>query len=205
MASTVQPTWGIISDIDDTIMQTQTDSFFWLIINTFLTHPKNVEGMPELFTHIRVTLANPPLWYISASPYNLLPYFRSLPDITAYSAGEIILPSRTTALRLILPISEIIQNYKLTHIESIYFKSPPKNIICLGDSQQRDPEVYGEIFRRYPHWIRAIFIRITGLKKDYNNLQRFQKAFINVPRDIWYNFYDPVELYKKIDNLGTEK
>jgi phosphatidate phosphatase APP1 len=197
----MQPTWGLISDIDDTIIQTHSGSLFHLIIHTFFTHPKNVEGMPQLFTHIRVMFANPCFWYISASPYNLLPYFRSPPNIRAYPPGEIILPLRRTALRLMLPIRSGIQNYKVSCIERIYSRSPPKKVICLGDSQQLDPEVYGEIFRRYPHWICAIFIRITGPRRYYNDLERYRRAFLDVPRDIWHTFHHPTELYEKIDRL----
>jgi len=40
--------------------------------------------------------------------------------------------------------------YKLSRIDDIYATCPLTNVICLGDSQQYDPEVYGEAFRRHP-------------------------------------------------------
>src|ERR1700761_7956018 len=94
MPPTIRLTWGVISDIDDTIIQTQTSSFCRLLMHTFLSHPEDIEGMPQLFAYITEVLANCQFWYISATPYNLLPYFRSPPNITAYSLGEIILPCK---------------------------------------------------------------------------------------------------------------
>lgn len=199
----MQPTWGVISDVDDTIIQTQTDTFFRLLVHTFLTHPKIVTGMPELFDHIRVKLANPCFWYLSASPYNLLPYLRSPPDLGAYSAGRLILPSRKTALMFMLPSFNAIRNYKLCHLEKIHSTTTFTKVICLGDSQQWDPEVYGEAFRRYPHWIDAIFIRIPSLNRRHHTPRRFQRAFADVPRDVWHIFCDPNELYHTIDCLGS--
>ena len=79
-------------------------------------------------------------------------------------------------------------------------------MLCVGDSTQSDPEVYGDMYRRYEGWIRAIFIRkvvdvaeMDGTRK--NEPGRFEKAFRGVPRGVWRVFTDPGELYEAVDAL----
>jgi hypothetical protein len=38
-----------------------------------------------------------------------------------------------------------------------------------------------------------------------NDPARFEKAFKGVPKDVWYVFEDPNELYAKVDALVQEK
>jgi hypothetical protein len=62
------------------------------------------------------------------------------------------------------------------------------------------------MYRKYKGWIGAIFIRkvsdISGLdEEDRNSNERFEKAFKDIPRDIWHVFTDPQELYERIAQL----
>ncbi|KAF8755443.1 hypothetical protein RHS01_05110 [Rhizoctonia solani] len=67
------------------------------------------------------------------------------------------------------------------------------------DSTQKDPESYGEIARKWPNWVGAIWIRVVqGVderkEKDLNDPKRFAKAFEKVDSRIWKTFIDPKEL-----------
>jgi phosphatidate phosphatase APP1 len=194
-------TWAIISDIDDTILQTCTSSLVLFLVNTFIKHPENVNGMPKIYNYTKRKLRNPRFWYISASPFNLFPYLRSPYNMNAYPRGDIILPTCSQVMWWFLA-SKQIEKYKISRIESVHIYNSQNKVVCIGDSMQKDPEVYGEIFRRYPRWVRAIFIRVAGNESCYkNSLERFKKAFIDVPDVIWYIFREPQELYEKIDSL----
>ena len=79
-------------------------------------------------------------------------------------------------------------------------------MLCVGDSTQSDPEVYGDMYRRYPGWIKVVFIRkVTDVaemnKTEKNAPERFEKAFRDVPRDVWKVFTDPSELYDAVNAL----
>ena len=55
-------------------------------------------------------------------------------------------------------------------------------------------------YRRYPGWIKAIWIRIVegvdlSAEKKLNAPERFQKAFEGVPPQAWTTFKDPKDLY----------
>ena len=86
-------------------------------------------------------------------------------------------------------------------------------MICIGDSTQSDPEAYAEAYAKHPEWIKAIWIRkakdvveitdaIPGQSNEKRNrAERFEKAFRDVPKEVWHVFEDPKELYAKVDAL----
>lgn len=44
--------WAIISDVDDTIKETQTNSPVGILKTTFVDEPEPIRGMPELYKHL---------------------------------------------------------------------------------------------------------------------------------------------------------
>ncbi len=42
---------------------------------------------------------------------------------------------------------------------------------------------------------------IVDMDTEKNAPERFEKAFEDVPRDVWHVFEDPKELYARIDKL----
>lgn len=79
----------------------------------------------------------------------------------------------------------------------------------MGDSTQSDPEAYGEVCRRFPGWVKGVFIRkVTDVAEmdggEKNKSERFEKAFKGVPRDVWRVFEDPGELFEAVEKLKGE-
>jgi len=199
--------WAIISDIDDTIKVTLTSSAIGILKTTFAEEPKVIPGMPELYKYITEKLEAPPFFYLSASPYNLYPFLHEFRS-TYYPPGTMILrdSSWMNLAGLLTNLTQGTQAYKTDRIEKIHRWLPSRKFVCIGDSTQTDPESYGEIYRKYPGWIGAIFIRkVTGVaemdESKKNSAERFEDAFKDVPRDIWYVFEDANELYAKVDEL----
>ena len=98
------------------------------------------------------------------------------------------------------------EDYKASRMEKIHGWLPERKILCVGDSTQSDPEAYGDMYRKYPGWVKTIFIRkvvdVEEMKKSTkNNPARFEKAFRDVPKDVWKLFEDPSELYAAVDAL----
>ena len=200
--------WAIISDIDDTIKITQTPSRIGILHNTFVEpQPKAVAGMPQLYAHMNTALQSPAFFYLSASPYNLYPFLKDFRN-AYYPPGTIILrdASWQNLGGLISSLTQGTQEYKAARIVKIHAWLPQRMMVCLGDSTQRDPEAYGESARKFPGWIRKIFIRkVTGIagmdEKDKNADERFEKAFEGLSRDLWHVFEDPGELAAMVDEL----
>ncbi|KAI3329742.1 hypothetical protein F4824DRAFT_516602 [Ustulina deusta] len=203
--------WGVISDIDDTIKITQTSDPIGILRTTFLDAPQPTPGMPELYKHIHSLIKENSSWfYLSASPYNLYPFLREFRE-NNYPHGTIILrDSSWMSIRgLLTTLTLGTEEYKVDRMEKIHSWLPKRKMICVGDSTQTDPEAYGEIYRRHPQWVKAIFIRkvediaAIGIETK-NEPERFEKAFEGVPRAVWHVFSDPETCRKVVEEVVSE-
>jgi hypothetical protein len=203
--------WAVLSDVDDTIKKTLTSSPIGILKTTFAEEPEPIKGMPEFYKHMVQKLDNPPFWYLSASPYNLYPFLRQFRE-DHYPSGPLILrdASWMNLAGFLVNLTQGTEAYKVDRIEKVYNWFPKRKFVLIGDSTQSDPEAYGEAYRRHKKWIGAIYIRkvmgVEGMDEEKkNNPERFEKAFRDVPKDVWYVFEDPQELYAKVDALVQTK
>ena len=67
---------------------------------------------------------------------------------------------------------------------------PRRRFVLAGDSGQHDPEVFGDLARRYPRQVRRIFIRDVGRSTP----ARYSAAFAGLERAVWQVFTDPATL-----------
>jgi hypothetical protein len=88
-------------------------------------------------------------------------------------------------------------------LNRIYAHGSFSGLIFLGDSLQKDPEVYAEIYRRLPNSIMLIFIRTVGRRGSYrNSRKRFANAFAMVPANIYHIFAEPCELNVRLNDIS---
>ena len=199
--------WLVISDIDDTIKRTMTREAIGILRSTFAEEPVPIAGMPQFYRYVQKEL-NPTWFYLSASPYNLYSFLHSFVH-EHYHPGTLVLRdySWMDISGLIKPFTEKTQEYKVDRMGKIRCWFPHRRVLCIGDSTQRDPEAYAEMYRRYPGWIHGIIIRkVTDVAHmdDNNKPERFEEAFKNLPPSVWTVFEDTRELYEFVDNLGME-
>jgi phosphatidate phosphatase APP1 len=191
--------WVVVSDIDDTMLETHTKSLFWLVHNTFVAHPSCVDGMPQAYRKTQGVLDRPCFWYVSASPYRLFPYLRPPVDISAFPEGQIILPNGAARLLwLLIRPSRTTHEYKREQINEIHGRHHEEFALFVGDSAQKDPEVYAEAYSLHPEWVRAIFIRTV------DSCNRLEEVFACVPPNVWTTFRSASELGALVDALGTD-
>lgn len=199
--------WMVISDIDDTIKRTMTLEPTGILRTTFAEEPVPITGMPDFYRHIQDKL-NPTWFYLSASPYNLYPFLHQFLHEN-YCPGTLILRdySWMDISGLIKSLTENTLEYKVDRMEKIRSWFPRRRVLCIGDSTQKDPEAYAEMYNRYPGWIHAIIIRkVTDVEhmEEKNKPERFEEAFKNVPDPVWTVFEDTQELYAFVDALGVD-
>ena len=200
--------WMVISDIDDTIKLTKTSDQTGILQTTFAEEPRAISGMPELYSYIHKELF--PTWfYVSASPYNLYPFLHEFIH-THYSHGTIFL--RRFSWRdlgsLIRSFTKNTQEYKMDRLERIHHWFPRRRVLCVGDSTQKDPEAYAEIYKKHPDWVQAILIRkVTNIPnmEERNSPKRFEESFKDIPDHIWKVFEHPDEVYELVGELGTRE
>ncbi|CAA7268768.1 unnamed protein product [Cyclocybe aegerita] len=183
--------FGVISDIDDTVKISNVLDTLELIKSTLLDEPKAVPGMPELYTSLAASLNKPQFVYITGSPFQLFPFLNDFLD-SAYSTAKG--PIFTQNLTVIDPVQAIqfitnsnTQAYKVSQIDRLQAMYPNKKWLAIGDSTQKDPEVYAEAFNKGVAISCAWIRQVEGAD---NSAERFATAFAGVPPDKFRVFTD---------------
>lgn len=181
---------SVISDIDDTIKISNVLDRQELMTNTFVREFRVVPDMAEAYQ--RWAKQGATFHYVSASPWQL---YEALSEFLL--ANDF--PAGTTHMKQIRVKDESIRDllaspeeYKLQIIEPLLITFPQRKFILVGDSGEKDPEVYGILARRHPTQIIGIFIRdVTG---ENSGAERYLKSFKDVPNDRWAVFVEPSRL-----------
>ncbi|KAJ2922928.1 hypothetical protein H1R20_g14204, partial [Candolleomyces eurysporus] len=184
--------FGIISDIDDTIKVSNVLDTASLLRSTFLDEPKAVSGMPQLYSSLRTSLQNPQFIYLTGSPYQFYPFLNNFIDST-YPKGPIFTQNLTilnipAAIEFISGSNGGTFTHKTNTIDRLQTMYPQKKWLAIGDSTQKDPEVYASAFKKFPGFISCIWIR--RVDNADNTEKRFNTAFADVPKDKWRVFTD---------------
>ena len=143
--------FGVISDIDDTIVHSNVLSKWRMILALALSNArtrKPFKGVAAFYRALHGGLN--PVFYVSKSPWNLYAPLVEFLELQGLPLGPLAL--RDFGLRMN-------RNHKTGAIEAILQTYPALKFILIGDSGERDPEIYAGIVRRHPQRIRAIYIR----------------------------------------------
>jgi len=181
---------SVISDIDDTIKISQVTNKKELIKNTFMRPFKIAPGMSELYRQWHIN-NNAIFHYVSASPWQLYPPLSSFMNENRFPKGLFHMKSFRLKDSSFMNLFSDPVEYKMGIIESILKRYPQRNFILVGDSGEKDPEVYGMIARKYPGQIKYILIRKVG---ENNNDERFNLAFAELATDRWQTFTKTPEI-----------
>lgn len=181
---------SVISDIDDTIKRTNVNCRRELLVNTFLRDYEAIPGMSQLYRQWAESGAV--FHYVSSSPWQLLEPLQQLCDDHQFPRGSYHLRSLRLrdprVLTLLLPA----RWGKRRTIRSILKSFPGRKFILVGDSGERDPELYGAAARKFPQRVARIYIRdIASRSMDRNRIRR---AFRRNISDTWRIFDDADQL-----------
>lgn len=166
---------SVISDIDDTIKFSNVLNKKELLKNTFLYSFKPILGMPRIYQ--KWSKKGAIFHYVSGSPWQLFLPIWNFIQKNNFPHGSIHLKYfRLKDSSFIKFIVADQKAYKLSQIEKILNDFPKRKFILVGDSGEKDPEIYAEIAKKYSSQIKAICIRnLTG-----NNNQRFKNLFSKI-------------------------
>jgi hypothetical protein len=181
---------SVISDIDDTVKVSEVTNKARLIRRTFFEEFAAVDGMAPLYR--KWAEEGAVFHFVSSSPWQLFEPLRDLMNESGFpEAAWHLKPFRVkdvSARSLFADPTE----YKLSTIEPILKSFPKRRFILVGDSGEKDPEVYGELARRHPEQIEAIYIRdVTGEPRE---AVRYGEAMDGVPEEKWWVFREAGEL-----------
>lgn len=183
---------SVISDIDDTIKESLVSNRRELLNNTFLREFQSVKGMAE--TYRQWAQSGTCFHYVSSSPWQLFTSLDELKSVHQFPLGTMHL--RNFRLRDQLLKKVIIQRQgKRVAIERLIKNLPLRRYILIGDSGEKDPEIYRKICRNNPNSVAAVFIR--ELADCPMDAERWQKLKEQLPHGVCELFTDGDDLFKK--------
>jgi phosphatidate phosphatase APP1 len=178
--------YGVISDIDDTILHTGLVSTLkWKVIyNTIMKRASKrspLEGAPEFYhmLHRGSTgkKANP-IFYVSHSPWNLYRYLEFFLKNSKFPKGPILLRNFPELFR---KRKEGEKPQKQREILNLLKSYPDLNFILIGDSGEHDPDIYKEIAEEFPDRILAIYLRSVRHFKKMTRVKSLVDNFKTTP------------------------
>lgn len=155
--------YGIISDIDDTVVHTGVPNRLKMARTVFLKNAysrKPVKGVSPFYHALQAGKrgkALNPLFYVSSSPWNLYDHFQEFFQIHDIPSGPITLRNWGIERQSLLAIKN--RKFKLAAIREILGRFPDLRFVLIGDSGEEDTEVYSEVMRLHPGQVLIAYIR----------------------------------------------
>ncbi|GAB2520050.1 App1 family protein [Spirosoma aerophilum] len=179
--------FGVISDIDDTVLVTDATNLLQTAKLTFLGNAYTRLPFAGIAAFYRALQSGPvttlfnPIYFVSSSPWNLYDLLVDFFRIQGIPKGPILLRELDLGAKLLS--SQGHHTHKLSMIRKVMDVNPQLPFVLIGDSGQQDPEIYSQVVRENPGRIRAVYIRdVTPDQRDeaVRELIRTTEAY-NVP------------------------
>lgn len=154
---------GIISDIDDTVLQSSITDWKTAAQLTFLHNArtrKPLLGVAKLYAALQSGAdgkGRSPLFYVSSSPWNLYDLLDDFLELNGIPFGPIFLRDLGTDTGKFIKTAG--HGHKLERARQLIARMPQLRWVLLGDSGQADAELYAEAAREFGDRIAAIYIR----------------------------------------------
>jgi phosphatidate phosphatase APP1 len=155
--------FGVISDLDDTVIQSRVSNFLLAVRTIMLGNARTrlpFPGVAALYRALELGADGArrnPIYYVSSSPWNIHDLIEEFLELQGIPAGPICL--RDWDVNADALTSARLKKHKEPLIREIMDANPALPFILIGDTSQRDPEIYREIVRSYPGRVLAIYIR----------------------------------------------
>jgi len=162
--------FGVVSDVDDTILETGVQRVGMMLRQTFtgsaLTRTP-FPGAAELYQDL--ASGGNPLFYVSSSPWNLYSFLIGFLRHRDFPLGPLL-------LRDLIGTREG-RARKHERINEILDLHPQLSFVLIGDSGEKDPEIYADIVRAHPGRILAVYIREVRLDPGDGRVEEVSDAW----------------------------
>lgn len=160
--------FGIISDIDDTVLRTDVVNLLAMARNTFLMNSRTrlpFEGVAAFYDALRRGSTGEkynPIYYVTSSAWNLYDMVVDFFIVRNIPLGPLFMVDfGLTKQQFVMPGHH---EHKLKTIQTLLDTHPTLPFILIGDSGQKDPEIYLEAIHNNPKRILAAYIRDVTLE-----------------------------------------
>jgi phosphatidate phosphatase APP1 len=151
--------FGIVSDVDDTVMVTALPRPFIAFWNSFVLdeHARiPVPGMSVLLDQLLREYPGAPMVYLSTGAWNIAPTLRRFLGRHLFPAGSMLLtdwgPTHDRWFRSG-------REHKLTNLRRLANEFPNVKWLLIGDDGQHDESIYTEFLDEHPESVAGVAIR----------------------------------------------
>jgi len=187
---------SVISDIDDTIKITQVGDRHAMLKNTFLRSFEPVADMAVFYQNLARS-NHAAFHYVSASPWQLYAPLSDFIRANGFPPGTFALKEFRWKNKTILSLLADPEKYKPAVIEPLLRRFPNRRFVLVGDSGERDPEIYASLARKYPQQIERILIR--DVTEEPRTSPRYENVFRKLPPERWEVFTSPNGLSASVE------
>ena len=153
--------FGVISDIDDTVLVSHAASPFRMALTALLNNARTRSPFPGVAAFYQALQAGVrgdeqnPIFYVSSSPWNFYDLLVEFMQVNEIPAGPLLL--RDYGRQNLRNIGH--RDHKRGAIDALLAAYPALPFVLMGDSGQEDPEIYASVVRDFPDRILGIHIR----------------------------------------------
>jgi phosphatidate phosphatase APP1 len=159
--------FGVISDLDDTVVRSNATNVLkmaWIVVrNNAHTRPP-FEGVGAFYKALQRGKEGGsfnPIFYVSSSPWNIYDMLEDFLNVHGVPPGPLFLKDWSPT------VLGKHQGYKLGVIRELLNTYETLPFVLIGDSGEKDPEIYLQTIREHPKRIKAVYIRdVTSHERD---------------------------------------
>lgn len=194
--------FGVISDIDDTILQTDVTSKLKLktMVHTLLKNAGNRRAFAGVSDFYQALSKGPdgegfnPFFYVSNSPWNLYDLLLDFLHLNYLPRGPVLLrdfglPADDTPFRF--------RSHKADMVSKILSTYPGLPFILVGDSGEHDTDIYLEAARNNPGRILAIYIRDVQHDRRAKRIEALIEASLDIEVHLVSSYAEAMEHAKR--------
>ena len=166
----VAPKLMVISDIDDTVLQSKVTNLFVAARTIAFGNARTrlpFPGVAAFYQALRLGRSGAernPIFYISSSPWNLYDVIKQFLELQQIPDGPLML--RDLDITLDVLSSSRHHLHKGAMIQRVLDAIPDVPVVLIGDSGQQDPEIYRDVVRQHGRRIVAVYIRNVTMNAE---------------------------------------
>lgn len=172
--------FGIISDIDDTVLVSEITNFLARIKLALLHDATERSPFPGIAAFLRALQKGyddkgvNPLFFVSGSEWNLYDLLVNFFRYHDVPEGPLFLKDKGLS-RQEGRIETKGSAHKIEKIRHVLEAYPDLKFICIGDSGEKDPETYHHVMEEFPNRIIGIYIRDVSKDDRDKEVQELKK------------------------------
>ena len=200
---------GVISDVDDTIIQTRAQNLFahWRTVSLNSAEGRIAfPGVSFFFRALASGFDGPetnPIFYVSSSPWNLYDLFEDFMGLCDFPKGPIFLKDFGIDKTQWLTGSH--RKHKLAAIKRIITAHPALSFVLIGDTGQSDAVIYAQAVEDYPGRILSVHLRDVSPRGLKPRVQRAVTAIeaAGIPVTVSASLQEAAEVVQQLGLVAS--